>query len=85
MAETVPGYDVRSWYAVLAPAATPRAIIERLHQACAAAVTTPDVQSRLVTAGVEIETLTPEQLFAKRSTDYERWGKVVKAASIKPN
>jgi tripartite-type tricarboxylate transporter receptor subunit TctC len=85
MAETVPGYDVSSWYAVLAPVGTSRAIIGRLHQASVAAVTTPEVQSKLVTAGVEIETLSPAQLFAKLSADYERWGKVVKAAAIKPN
>ena len=85
MAETVPGYDVSSWYAVLAPVGTPRAIIERLHQASTAAVTTPEVQAKLVTAGVEIETPSPAQLAAKLSADYERWGKVVKAAGIKPN
>jgi tripartite-type tricarboxylate transporter receptor subunit TctC len=85
MAETVPGYDVSSWYAVLAPVGTPRAIIERLHQASAAAVTTPEVQAKLVTAGVEIETPSPVQLGAKLNADYERWGKVVKAAGIKPN
>ena len=85
MAETLPGYDVSSWYAVLAPVGTPRAIIERLHQASTAAVTSPEVQAKLVTAGVEIDTLSPAQLGAKLNTDYERWGKVVKAAGIKPN
>ena len=85
MAETVPGYDVSSWYALLAPAGTPRAIVERLNQASTTAVTTPEVQAKLVTAGVEIETLSTAQLGAKLSADYERWGKVVKAAGIKPN
>lgn len=85
MAEILPGYDVSSWYAVLAPVGTPRAIIERLHQASTAAVTTPEIQSKLVTAGVEIETLSPAQLGTKLSADHERWGKVVKAAGIKPN
>ena len=85
MAETLPGYDVSSWYAVLAPAGTPRAIVERLNQASTTAVTTPEVQAKLVTAGVEIESLLPAQLGAKLATDYERWGKVVKAAGIRPN
>ena len=85
MAETLPGYDVSSWYAVLAPAGTPRAIVDRLHQASTATVTAADVQSKLVTAGVDVETLSPQQLFAKLSTDLERWGKVVKAAGMKSN
>ena len=42
MAETLPGYDVGSWYAVLATAGTPRAVIDKLSQASIAAVTTPD-------------------------------------------
>jgi tripartite-type tricarboxylate transporter receptor subunit TctC len=85
MAETVPGYDVSSWYAVLAPAATPRAIIDRLNKASNASVTTTEVESKLVNAGVEIEPITPQQMFEKLSVDHERWGKVVRAAGMKPN
>ena len=85
MAETLPGYDVSSWYAVFAPAGTPRTIIARLHQASSAAVTTPDTQAKLATAGVDVETLSPQQLYTKLSTDLDRWGKVVKASGMKPN
>ena len=85
IAETLPGYDVTSWYAVLAPADTPRTIIERLHQLSTTAVTTPDIQSRLTAAGVEVDPLTPQQLGAKLARDHERWGRVVIAAGMKPN
>lgn len=85
MAETLPGYDVSSWYAVLAPAGTPAIIIDRLHQASTVAVTTPEVQAKLVTAGVDVDPLSPQQLAAKLATDFERWGKVVRAAGMKPN
>ena len=85
IAETLPGYDVTSWYAVLAPADTPRTIIERLHQLSTIAVTTPDIQSRLTAAGVEVDPLTPQQLGAKLARDHERWGRVVIAAGMKPN
>lgn len=70
---------------MFAPAGTPRAIIERLHQASSAAVTTPDTQAKLATAGVDVETLSPQQLYTKLSTDLDRWGKVVKASGMKPN
>jgi len=85
MAETIPGYDVSSWYAVLAPAGTSRAIVEKLNKASNASVTSPDIESKLVAAGIDIDPITPKQMFDKLSTDYERWGKVVKAAGMKPN
>ena len=83
--ETLPGYDVTSWYAVLAPADTPQAIIDRLHKLSTSAVTTPDIQAKLTNAGVEVETLSPQQLGAKLARDHERWGKVVAAAGMRPN
>lgn len=85
MAETIPGYDVSSWYAVLAPAGTPRAIVEKLNKASNASVTSPDIETKLVAAGIDIDPITPKQMFDKLSTDYERWGKVVKASGMKPN
>ena len=85
MAETLPGYDVSSWYAVLAPAGTPRAVIDKLHQASTAAVTTPDVQNKLTAAGVDVDPISTQQLGAKLVAEYERWGKVVKAAVMKSN
>ena len=83
MAETLPGYDVTSWYAVLAPAGTPRAIVDKLNQMSNATVSTPDVKSKLATLGVEVETLSPEQLSAKMLAEYDRWGKVVQSAGMK--
>lgn len=83
VAETVPGYEAGSWYAVMAPAATPRAIVERLNKDSATALKTPDVNTRLTSAGVDPEILSPEQLGAKIASETARWGKVVKAAGIK--
>ena len=83
VAETVPGYEAGSWYAVLAPVATPRAIIERLNRESIKTVNTPDIQSKLIAAGVDPEPLTPEELGKKIREETERWGKVVKAAGVK--
>jgi tripartite-type tricarboxylate transporter receptor subunit TctC len=83
VAETVPGYEAGSWYAVLAPAHTPRGIIERLNRESIKTVNDPDIRSKLTAAGVELEALTPEQLGAKIRTETERWGKVVKATGVK--
>ena len=84
VAETVPGYEAGSWYAILARAGTPRSIIDKLNREVATAVGNPEVNSKLVAGGIDPETLTPEQLGAKIRAETERWGKVVKAAGIKP-
>ena len=84
VAETVPGYEAGSWYAILTRAGTPRAIIDKLNREVAIALKSPDVNSKLVSGGVDPEPLTPEQLGAKIRVETERWGKVVKAAGVKP-
>lgn len=83
VAETVPGYEAGSWYAVMVPAATPRAVVERLNREAAKAVNSPEIHARLVAAGVDPETLSPEELGVKIRRETERWGKVVKAAGLK--
>jgi tripartite-type tricarboxylate transporter receptor subunit TctC len=84
VAETVPGYEAGSWYAILTRAGTPRPIIDKLNREVAAAIRSPDVNSKLVSGGVDPEALTPEQLGEKIRLETERWGKVVKAAGVKP-
>jgi len=85
IAETVPGYDVSSWYAVLAPAATPRPIIERLHQMSQRVVNDAAIQAKLISLGMDPDWLTLQQLSEKMQGEYDRWGKVVKAAGMKSN
>lgn len=83
VAETLPGYEAGSWYAVLTRAGTSRAIVERLSAESIKTVNSPEVRSRLVAAGVDPEPLTPDELGAKIRMETERWGKVVKAAGVK--
>jgi tripartite-type tricarboxylate transporter receptor subunit TctC len=83
IAEAVPGYEANSWYAIFTRAGTPRPIIDRLNKDSARVLTSPDVNAKLVAASVDPIVLTPEELGAKVRRDYERWGKVVKAAGVK--
>lgn len=83
VADTVPGYEAASWYAVMAPAATPRAVIDRLNRESVAAIQHPEVHTKLTSQGVEPEPLSPEQLGEKIRSETARWGKVVKAAGVK--
>jgi tripartite-type tricarboxylate transporter receptor subunit TctC len=83
VADAVPGYEASSWYAVMAPAATPRAVIDRLNRDSVAVIQSPEVNAKLTSQGVEPEPMSPEQLGEKIRTETVRWGKVVKAAGLK--
>jgi tripartite-type tricarboxylate transporter receptor subunit TctC len=82
IAETVPGYEADSWYVVLTRAGTPRTIINKVNELSNKVIGSPDINARLVSAGIATELLTPEQVGAKIRKDTERWGKVVKAAGV---
>ena len=78
----VPGYDVASWNALAAPAKTPRAIIDRVHDALTKALAAPDVQKRFAELGVEGRASTPEQLRDFYAAEMKRWTQVVQRAKI---
>ncbi len=78
----VAGYDVASWNALAAPARTPRAVIERLHQELVRALAAPDVQKRFAELGVEARTSTPAELREFFVSESRRWSRVVEAAKI---
>jgi tripartite-type tricarboxylate transporter receptor subunit TctC len=82
----VSGMDVGLWFALLAPAATPREIIARLNAEVAKlAAATPDYRTQLEKLGFEPFTGTPEKFSAFMKAELDTWGKVIKAAGIKPD
>ena len=78
-----PGYEAINWYAFVAPAKTPRPIIERLNRDLRAAMATPQVRDALHKQGLEASTGTPEELGNYIKREYDTWGRVVKEAGIK--
>ena len=80
--EGLPGFDVRSWQGVFAPAGTPQPVIKRLAAELDAVLKTPEVQQRMATLGVDIGGMGPD-VFAKfQKAEIARWGKVIKDAGI---
>lgn len=79
----VPGYEVTTFYGLSAPAKTPRAIIERLHNAAVRALKSPEVRERLQGLGADPGGNTPEQYTAFMQSEIAKWAKVIKAAGIK--
>jgi tripartite-type tricarboxylate transporter receptor subunit TctC len=78
----VPGYEFTGWMGWLAPAATPRAIITKLHVEAARIVHLPDVKQRFVIDAADPVGSTPPQFAAHLKSEIERWRNVVKQANI---
>ena len=79
-----PGYSATNWYAFVVPAKTPRAIVMKLNAAIGQAQADKATNQRLLDDGIEATPSTPEEMGAFMHKEYETWGKVVKAAGIKP-
>ena len=80
----VPGYEVTSWFGVLAPRGTPAAIVTKLNRDFVKAVHLPEVKDRLAGQGAESVGSTPDAFSAHLKAEAARWGKTIKAAGIKP-
>ncbi len=83
MNEIMPGFEVNSWYGMMAPAGTPKAIVQLLQRETAKALQAPDVNERLRAAGLDPVGNTPEEHAAQIKGDLERWARVAKTAKIK--
>jgi tripartite-type tricarboxylate transporter receptor subunit TctC len=78
----VAGYDVVSWNALFAPAATPPEIIKTLNDALTEILADADVKKRMLDLGVEARASTPQQISDRLKADIEKWGKVIDKAGI---
>jgi tripartite-type tricarboxylate transporter receptor subunit TctC len=78
-----PGYEATNWYAYLAPAKTPKDVIERLNREIVKALGSAEVKDLFAKQGLEAAPGSPEQLAAFMKREYDTWGKVVKEAGIK--
>jgi tripartite-type tricarboxylate transporter receptor subunit TctC len=79
----LPGFVVDSWVGILAPANTPRPIVERLQTELAALLQTPEVRERYSVLGIEPVGNKPDEFAAQIRADLARWGPVVKQANIR--
>jgi tripartite-type tricarboxylate transporter receptor subunit TctC len=79
-----PGYEALNWYGYLAPASTPKEIVDRLSKEIAKALASPKVIEQMEKTGVEPLAMTPDEFGRYIKREYDTWGKVVKEAGIKP-
>lgn len=78
-----PGAAMGIWYGLVAPAATPKDNLARLHKEITRIQMLPDIRERFVQLGTEPTTSTPEQFTALVRDELVKWGKVIKAAGVK--
>lgn len=77
------GFEATSWFALFAPKGTPAPIVQKLNDEVRKALENPDTRRRMTELGGEIRPMTPAELGAYVSSEYEKWAKVVKASGAK--
>ena len=78
-----PGIETGTWYGILAPAATPQAVVTRLHRAIVKVLELPDVKTRLLAQGVDIVGSSPAELERYLRDEIAKWRKVVREAKVR--
>ena len=82
VAETLPGFEVVTWYGILGPIKLPAAIVRKLNAEIVRIVALPDVQKRFSDQGLEPQSSTPEEFQAYMRKEVDKWQKVAQRAGI---
>jgi tripartite-type tricarboxylate transporter receptor subunit TctC len=83
VAETVPGFELVTWYGIFAPARTPDAVIRRLNVEIGKVLADTESRERMAAQGLEPTIMSPEELRRYTREDVGRWRRLIKAAGIK--
>jgi tripartite-type tricarboxylate transporter receptor subunit TctC len=84
MREFVPGYEASQWFGIGAPKNTPAEIVDKLNREINAGLADPKIKARLADLGGEVLALSPADFAKLIAEETEKWGKVIRAANIKP-
>lgn len=82
--DTVPGYEVTTWYSLVAPKGTPKEAIDVLNREVNAIVKQPDIQKKLRDRGVEADPMSVDDLGKFYASEFAKWAKVAREAKLKP-
>jgi tripartite-type tricarboxylate transporter receptor subunit TctC len=80
----LPGFDIGLWFGLLAPAGTPKPVIDRLNAEIGKILAMPEFREKVSAQGLEVFASTPEQYGAMLSAESEKFARIVKAAGITP-
>ncbi|SEF49007.1 Bug family tripartite tricarboxylate transporter substrate binding protein [Bosea lathyri] len=83
IAETVPGFDVSSWFALFAPAKTPQAVIDKIYGDTKAGIADPALRAKMDALAAEPVGNTPAELGAFLQTEMKKWGDLIREVGVK--
>ena len=81
--ESLPGFEFNNWYGILAPAGTPRPLIDFLNAEVQRILTLAEVREKFAALGADPTPGTPERFGAVMAADAEKWGRVIKQAGVR--
>jgi tripartite-type tricarboxylate transporter receptor subunit TctC len=81
----LPGFDVTTWYGLVAPAGVPDSIVNKLSAEVATILARPDVRGRLVAAGTEPQSMTPQEFADFITGEQAKWRKLIAEVGLKIN
>ena len=84
LSETLPGFDITAWFALLGPAGVPKEVVDKLHGAIAQTLRSAETRDKLATIGIQPMPLNPGELRSFMSSEVAKWIRLVKEANIQP-
>ena len=82
--EEIKGYELIAWFALMAPAGTPKDVVGKLHDATARALAKPEMVAKFGSLGTDVAPMNPEELGAFIESEITKWARLTKEAGIKP-
>ena len=84
IAEDLPGYELIAWFALVAPANTPRDIVAKLHDVAVKGIVKPEVKEKFAAIGTDVAPMNPAELGKFIQSEIAKWATLVKQAGIQP-
>jgi tripartite-type tricarboxylate transporter receptor subunit TctC len=84
LAESMPGFDITAWFALLGPAGMPKDVVDKLNATMGQALKTKESQDKLSNICIQAMVMTPDQLKTFMGSEVNKWTRLVKEANIQP-
>jgi tripartite-type tricarboxylate transporter receptor subunit TctC len=84
LAESIPGFDITAWFALVGPAGMPKDVVDKLNATIGQALKSKETQDKLAGIGIQTMAMSPEQLKAFMASEVNKWLRLVKESNIQP-